>query len=92
MYTISVYEFKKNNYCPKLGIDLWTPTAKVNEEKSKNVETLIQKFQHTTSDENPVKEKTHEPSLPPKYSKWPDQKVVIEREMKPTLDLKICST
>ena len=29
--------------------DLWTPTAtaKVNEEKSNNVETLIQKFQHT---------------------------------------------
>merc|ERR1711935_1205210 len=61
--------------------DLWTPTAiaKVNEEKSKNVETLIQKFQHTGSNEESLnsEEKSSEPSLPPKYSKWPDQKAIL---------------
>ena len=61
--------------------DLWTPTAiaKVNEEKSKNVETLIQKFQHTGSNEESLnsEEKSSEPSLPPKYSKWPDQKATL---------------
>ena len=58
--------------------DLWTPT-KVNEEKSKNVETLIQKFQHTGSNEESLnfEEKSSEPSLPPKYSKWPDQILIF---------------
>ena len=70
-------------YFPSFQKDLWTPTAKVNEEKSKNVETLIQKFQHTSSNENTVKEDTLQPSLPPKYAKWPDQKVqVLKRDMK----------
>jgi hypothetical protein len=61
--------------------DLWTPTAiaKVNEEKSKNVDSLIQKFQHTSSNEESLnsEEKSSEPSLPPKYSKWPDQKATL---------------
>ena len=61
--------------------DLWTPTAKVNEEKSKNVENLIEKIQHTASNEETSQviseEESLEPSLPAKYANWPKQKVTL---------------
>ena len=59
--------------------DLWTNQGKtVNEIKSKNVENLIQKFQ-TISNEDGENEEIGrkladlEPSLPPKFDKWPEK-------------------
>ena len=56
--------------------DLWTNQGKsFNEIKSKNVENLIQKFQHISHDESSDDENNYgilEPSMPAKYEKLPE--------------------